>query len=85
MIGFETAAVIFVAIVSIIFVIIGAMMVVVMLKLKESLDKINKILEGAHHITEGLNTPVRAAATAAGAIMGLMEKAKQNQRRKNSP
>ncbi len=70
----EGALVFLILIWTVIFIIFGISMVIVMMGLKKSIDKINRILDSAQNITESLNTPAKAAASAAGAIVGLIER-----------
>ena len=63
---------------TVIFIIFGIAMVIILAGLKKSIDKINQILENANQLTQSLNTPAKAAASAAGVVMGLIEKFRDN-------
>lgn len=80
----EGALVFLILIWTLIFIIFGVALTIILVGLKKSIDKINRILDNAENLTHSLNTPAKAAATAAGAAMGLLEKFLSNKSRKVS-
>lgn len=70
----ETALVILVSIWSIIFIIIAAALIIILSKVQSALNKINKILDTAENVTEGVGGPLK---TVASSIFEFLRKRKK--------
>ena len=66
---------------TVIFIVFGIAMVIILVSVKKSLDKINNILSDAEDFTHGVSVTGKAAA---GTIMGLLGKLKVHERKKLS-
>ena len=58
----EIALVVLVSIWSLIFIIVAVGLIIVLYQVKKAIDKINKILQTAEDMTEGVGTPLKMAA-----------------------
>lgn len=75
MTNLDTALVFLILVWSVIFIIFGVAMVIIMISLKKSIDKINNILSDAEDFTHGVSVTGKAAAST---ILGLLGKVKRS-------
>lgn len=59
----EAALIILVLLWSLVFLIIGIFLIVVIKRITQALDKINRILQTAENVSEGIGIPLKAAAS----------------------
>lgn len=58
----EIALIILVSIWSFIFVIVAVGLIIILYQVKKAIDKVNKIIQTAENVTEGVGTPLKMAA-----------------------
>lgn len=58
----ETALVVLISVWSIIFVVVGIFLIVLLISVKQALDKVNKILKTTENVTEGVGVPLKIIA-----------------------
>lgn len=75
----ELALVILVSLWSLIFLILGIALIVIMKQVTQALEKINRILQTAENVSEGVGVPLKVAASS---LMGFMRKDKPRDSKK---